>query len=63
MVIVKISEMCSIGSSSAAKGFKKDMRQSQLTKKRETKRNIRREADDFALVLAGIYPAYFGESK
>lgn len=56
---MKVSEMCSIGSSSAAKGFKKDMRQSQLTKKRETKRNIHREADDFASVLAGIYPAYF----
>lgn len=60
---MKISEMCSIGASSAAKGFKKDMCQSQLTKKREAKRNIHRETDDFALVLASIYPAYFGESK
>lgn len=45
------------------KDLKKDMRQSQLTKKRETKRNIHKEAEDFASVLAGIYPAYFGESK
>lgn len=58
---MKVSEMCSIGSSSASRGFKKG--QSHLTKKREDKRRWHKEAEDFAAVLAGIYPAYFGESK
>lgn len=60
---MKVSEMCSIGSSSASKGFKKDRSQSHLTKRRENKRNIHKEAKDFAAVLAGIYPAYFGGEK
>ena len=58
-----VSELCSIGSSGASKGFKQDQRTSKSIKQREKARRDNEEAQIFADVMAGIYPEYFGDSK
>lgn len=58
-----ISELCSIGSSGASKGFKQDQRTSQSIKQREKAHRNNEDAQSFADVMASIYPEYFGDSK
>ena len=62
-VFMLVSELCSIGSSGASKGFKQDQRTSQSIKQREKARRNNEEAQSFADVMASIYPEYFGASK
>ena len=57
------SELCSIGSSGASKGFKQDQRTSQSIKQREKARRNNEDAQSFADVMASIYPEYFGDNK
>ena len=58
-----VSELCSIGSSGASKGFKQDQRTSQSIKQREKARRNNEDAQSFADVMASIYPEYFGDIK
>ena len=58
-----VSELCSIGSSGAAKGFKQDQRTSKSIKQREIARRNNEDAQSFADVMASIYPEYFGDNK
>ena len=58
-----VSELCSIGSSGASKGFKQDRCNAEMIKQREIARRNNEEAQSFADVMASIYPEYFGVSK
>lgn len=58
---MKVSELCGVGSSSAAKGFKRDRQQREIIKRRETKRRDIEDVNQFMATLAAICPEYYGE--
>lgn len=58
---MKISEMCGVGSSSAAKGFKRDRQQRNQIKQREAKRRDIEDINQFMATLAAICPEYYGD--
>lgn len=57
---MKVSELCGVGSSSAAKGFKKDAEQRDMIKHREAKRRDIEDINQFMATLAAICPQYYG---
>lgn len=58
-----VSELCSIGSSGASKGFKQDQRTSQSIKQREIKRKNNTEASEFAALVLRFCPGYYEDMK
>lgn len=56
---MKISDHCTIGSSSAAKGFKKDAKQRDMIKQRQNKRRDIGDINNFMATLAAICPQYY----
>lgn len=60
---MKVSELCGVGSSSAAKGFKKDAEQRDMIKKRETKRRDIDDINQFMATLAAICPEFYGDRQ
>ena len=58
-----VSELCSIGSSGASKGFKQDQRTSQSIKQREIARRNNEDAQSFADLMVSIYPEYYGDKS
>lgn len=60
---MKVSEHCTVGSSSAAKGFKKDRSQRDQFQRREKKRRDIDDINQFMATLAAICPQYYGENE
>ena len=60
---MKVSELCTIGTSGAARGFKQDASTRPQIKKREDKRKAIEQANEFAATMASICPEYFGGGK
>lgn len=60
---MKISDHCTIGSSSAAKGFKKDAEQRDIIKHRQAKRRDIEDINQFMATLAAICPDYYGDKN
>lgn len=58
---MKVSDYCSVGSSSAAKGFKKDASTMSAIVKRQSKRRDIEDINNFMATLAAICPEYYGE--
>ena len=56
-----VSELCSIGSSGASKGFKQDQRNAETIKRREVRRRNEEVGEEFMEVMRDIYPEYYGE--
>lgn len=56
---MKISELCGVGSSSAAKGFKKDASTRGAIAKRQAKRRDIEDINNFMATLAAICPEYY----
>lgn len=60
---MKVSELCGVGSSSAAKGFKKDATQRNQIKQRQAKRRDIEDINQFMATLAAMCPQYYGENE
>lgn len=60
---MKVSELCGVGSSSAAKGFKRDRHQRDQIKQRQAKRRDIEDVNQFMATLAAICPQYYGDNQ
>lgn len=60
---MKVSDYCSVGSSSAAKGFKKDASARGAIAKRQAKRSDIEDINDFMATLAAICPQYYSTGE
>ena len=62
-VFMLVSELCSIGSSGASKGFKQDQRDAKKIKRREVRRKNNTEASEFAALVMKFCPGYYEDMK
>lgn len=60
---MRVTDLCDTSSPRSTKGRRQDERTHQSLKQRENARRNNQDAQNFADVMASIYPEHFGDSK